>query len=250
MNNQHYPNDDLDLASLLDMPPPSQPSSSGAHQRGKEQLRQQPNKSKSQQAVYQNRQPSSKKWLSYPRLPRLSGSEAIDVIAQIGLWGISLTIGCVIWAINGGFSNAGLEAIALSFNTTGEIFWLLLSNITFSVPVPDFVSPEIKAAATQPLIPWIAIISGSLLQISISYKITSGETIPRYILIMGSIYSLYDFGTTIVGISQLPWFANLWDNNILLIGRFLILIILSLFITFSVEGIFGFLLQDLQKHRR
>jgi len=102
-----------------------------------------------------------------------------------------LSIRLLSWAVNGGYSVRGLGVLAGLFNEAGALFWAAVSSWSFSVPVTVPGLPE-----TQPVIPWLAVVASSLLQVSVLWLKLSGRDIPPHMLVAAILLSLYDYGTT------------------------------------------------------
>lgn len=163
-------------------------------------------------------------------LPSARLHQPIDLlIGKIGLWLMVLAFGGVIWTINGGFSVIGLGVVAASFNDAGRLFWAAATAIRFPVPVKVLGLPE-----TQPLIPWIGVLAGSLLQISVIWRKLSNRPIPPWLLISAALMSVYDYTTTLFGLGTVEWIAQF--------GMFLQIPLAALF-TFAVEGAIGYALR-------
>jgi hypothetical protein len=124
------------------------------------------------------------------------------LLGKLGMWLAVLSFGGIFWAVNGGFSVIGLGVLASSFNAAGVLFWAAVSTWTFPVPVQVAGLP-----ATQPLIPWIGVIAASLLQISIAWLKLSKVSIPRPLLVVGVLLSIYEYVTTFYGLGTIPWLA-------------------------------------------
>jgi hypothetical protein len=124
------------------------------------------------------------------------------LLGKLGMWLAVISFGGIFWAVNGGFSVIGLGVLASSFNSAGALFWAAVSTWTFAVPV------QVKGLpTTQPLIPWIGVVAASLLQISVSWLKLSKVAIPRPLLIVCVLLSIYDYVTTFYGLGTIPWLA-------------------------------------------
>ena len=124
------------------------------------------------------------------------------LIGKLGMWMAVLSFGGIFWAVNGGFSVIGLGVLASSFNAAGRLFWAAISQITLAVPVAVPGLPT-----TQPLIPWIGVVAASLLQVSVAWLRLSKHEIPRPLLIVAVLLSLYDYVTTFYGLGTISWLA-------------------------------------------
>lgn len=124
------------------------------------------------------------------------------LLGKLGMWLAVASFGGIFWAVNGGFSVIGLGVLASSFNSAGALFWAAVSQLTFAVPVRVAGLPE-----TQPLIPWIGVVAASLLQVSVAWLKLSDWHIPRPLLIVAVLLSLYDYVTTFYGLGTLAWLA-------------------------------------------
>lgn len=155
------------------------------------------------------------------------------MLGRIGMWLMVIAFGGVLWAINGGFSVIGLGVVASSFNDAGRLFWAAASSIQFAVPVKVPGLPE-----TQPLIPWIGVVAGSLLQISVVWRKLSSRTIPTWLLVSAVLMSIYDYTTTLFGLGTVEWISKF--------GMILQIPLAALF-TFAVEAAVGYALRGGKK---
>lgn len=134
--------------------------------------------------------------------PVAQGGGCAILIGKLGMWLAVISFGGIFWAVNGGFSVIGLGVLASAFNSAGQLFWAAVATWTFPVPVKVAGLPE-----TQPLIPWIGVVAASLLQISVSWLKLSKASIPRPLLIVCVLLSIYDYVTTFYGLGTIPWLA-------------------------------------------
>lgn len=150
-------------------------------------------------------------------------------LGTIGMWLACISFGGVFWAVNGGFSVIGLGVLASSFNDAGRLFWAVVSQWQFTVPVH---APGLPT--TQPVIPWIGVVSASLLQISVSWLKMSRVTVPLPLLIVAILLSVYDYITTFFGLSTVAWLAP---------GGPLPSAVIALPLTFALEMAIGYALK-------
>jgi len=151
------------------------------------------------------------------------------LIAKLGMWLAVVSFGGIFWAINGGFSVIGLGVLASSFNSAGALFWAAISTLTFPVPV---IVPGLPT--TQPLIPWIGVAAASLLQISVAWMRMDNQKIPRTVLLVAVLMSVYDYVTTFYGLSTIPWLAK---------GGPIPALVIAVPLTFAIEASIGFALR-------
>lgn len=142
-----------------------------------------------------------------------------------------LAFGGVIWAINGGYSVQGLQVVAAAFNDAGQLFWALVTQLSFTIP-GDLPGIEER----QPLIPWCGVIAASLLQVSVLLLRLLTLRVPPALAVATALFSLYDFGTTYFGLGTAPWLRG---SPAFLQG------LLACLLTFSVEAAMAFLLERL-----
>lgn len=166
-----------------------------------------------------------------PAVPikRPQGHDWTMAIGKVGMWLAIVAFGGIFWAVNGGFSVLGLEFVASSFNSAGALLWAALAAITFPVPVRVPGLP-----ITQPLIPWLGVLSATLLQIIVIYRKLRGLSTPRWMLIAVIVLSIYDFSTTFFGLSTVQWAQQA--------GVFIRLVVAA-FLTFALEVTIGFSLR-------
>lgn len=160
--------------------------------------------------------------------PAPKGSAAL-FIGRIGMWLAVISFGGIFWAVNGGFSVIGLGVLAGSFNDSGRLFWVVVSQWQFTVPVH---APGLPT--TQPVIPWIGVISASLLQISVSWLKMSGVRVPWPLFVTAILLSIYDYVTTFLGLGTIAWLAP---------GGPLPAAVIAIPLTFALEIAIGYALK-------
>lgn len=159
--------------------------------------------------------------------------ERVDLSLLLGRVGMVLSVVCfggLFWAINGGFSVLGLEQIAKMFNSSGRIFWEIISAWRFPVPA----LPALPAS--QPVIPWMGVAAASMLQIAVIYRRSMGLTVPRSMLWAALLLSGYDLATTYFGLVTMAWLAK---THPAIIG------VLAVLLTFLVETIVSYTLKGI-----
>jgi hypothetical protein len=160
-------------------------------------------------------------------------ARALDRTGKLGAWLAIASFGVVFVSINGGFSVLGLEHITQAFNEAGRLAWGALSAL--QIPVPIVVEGLPKSL---PLIPWIGVISSSVLQIVVIVAKRSNIKLSPVVLWFALALSLYDGGTTFFGLRSVGW--------VLQAGP-VVQVALTLIFTFSFELVVGFLLPKLGK---
>jgi len=135
-----------------------------------------------------------------PKAPR-PRSDLSLWLGFIGVWLAILAFWPPFWAVNGGFSVQGLEIVAKRFNEAGALAWEWISLLTFRIPIRDL--PGLNE--TQPLLPWVGVVSASILQIVIVVRKLLGKPIPTVLWVAGSGLSLYDAVTTFFGLGTVGW---------------------------------------------
>lgn len=161
--------------------------------------------------------------------PAAQSGGCATMIAKVGMWLAVISFGGIFWAINGGFSVIGLGVLSSSFNSAGALFWAAVSQFTFPVPV---IVPGLPT--TQPIIPWIGVIAASLLQISVAWMRMDNQKIPRTVLLVAVLMSVYDYVTTFYGLYAMPWLAK---------GGPIPAILIAVPLTFAIEASIGFALR-------
>jgi hypothetical protein len=86
---------------------------------------------------------------------------------------------------------------------------------------------------TQPVLPWLGVISASVCQIVVAWMRRTGTPIPQRLMVMTWILSIYDLATTFNGTSAVAWIARY---------GLLVQVPASLVITFTFEVAVGVLL--------
>lgn len=151
------------------------------------------------------------------------------LLGKLGMWLAVISFGGIFWAVNGGFSVIGLGVLASSFNSAGALFWAAVSQLTFAVPV---IVPGLPT--TQPLIPWVGVVAASMLQISVAWLKLSKYAIPWQLMLAAVLLSVYDYATTVAGLSTIPWLAK---------GGIVPPLVIAVPLTFVVETTIGYALK-------
>ena len=170
-----------------------------------------------------------------PKQPRMQFPDPSLWLAYIGVGLVAIAFGGVVWAINGGYSIAGLEVLAGKFNSSGTIFWAAASAWRMQVPVPV---PGI--ATTQPVLPWLGVIGISILQIAVIYRRLKGLRMPFFVWLAAAVCSAYDVTTTYYGLGTSSW-LQVSETT-----RAIIALVLSL----TFETVVGFVLRRLLGRQR
>lgn len=166
---------------------------------------------------------------STPLAPTRQQSGCALIIGRLGMWLAVASFGGIFWAVNGGFSVIGLGVLAGSFNDSGRLFWAVVSQWQFTIPI---TAPELPT--TQPLIPWVGVIAASLLQISASWLKLSKQRIPYPLLVTAFLLSIYDYVTTFFGLQTIAWLAP---------GGPIPAALLAIPLTFALEVAIGYALK-------
>jgi hypothetical protein len=156
-----------------------------------------------------------------------SFEQGILFTGWLALWVGFLAFGGVVWAINGGYSVRGLAVFASAFNEAGTLFWSIVSRWTFTVPGSE---------SQQPVIPWIAVVSASLLQVSTVLLRLLGRDPPMMLVTAAIAFSLYDVGTTFAGLTEAQWLVG---------AGYFWLALVAIVLTFIVEIVLAWLLRKL-----
>lgn len=153
------------------------------------------------------------------------------LMGSVGAWMVISAIGGFFFCVNGGYSVLGLKAMSEQFNSSGKLFWELISSLTFKLPI---AVKELEDYTTQPIIPWVLVLGSSLLQVSLIWRKLSHRTIPGWLAWLGLATTAYDVSTTFYGLGTEKWVADI---------GWLVQVPLALVFTFALEAIIGFLLR-------
>lgn len=160
-----------------------------------------------------------------PARPRATGGAAFGIAAgKLATWGVTLTFGGVIWAVNGGYSVLGLERVAALFNSWGSLFWRAMA--LWQVPLLD---------ASLPVLPWVLVAGTTILQIVALLGRLRRWRLPGWLYAAAVVVSFYDLGTTHAGLLVESWLTGVpWP----------IVLALATVLTFTFELIVSLLLRD------
>lgn len=164
-----------------------------------------------------------------PQTPRRAGIDLAGFIGKVAAWAVALSVGPVIWAINGGYSVIGLGVVAAAFNDAGQLFWAMMTRWRFTVPaqVPGLDN-------TQPVLPWVLVGASSLLQIVVTWLTLQRRAIPPWMVLLAIALSVYDLATTFFGFGTVQWIQR---------AGWVVQGPLAVIFTFSLEVLVGFLLR-------
>jgi len=109
------------------------------------------------------------------------------------------------------------------------VFWEAVTLWTFTVPVDAPALPT-----RQPVVPWIVVITTTVVQVVVLYRKLSGKPVPPWLWVTAAVLSLYDFGTTYAGLGTVVWLRQV---GIIARG------VLAFLLTFVVETAAGFALK-------
>ena len=163
---------------------------------------------------------------------RQKSSRVPIILAKIGAWMVVGSFSLLLIGINGGYSVLGLEVLSTLFNDAGRIFWAAISALQIPVPVRVEGLP-----ISQPLIPWVGVIGGSILQCVTIWMKLSHLPIPAWLWNLTIGISLYDLATTFFGLGVIAWIAEAGTIGIGLQA------LLAIFITFVVEVVISIMLR-------
>lgn len=168
----------------------------------------------------------------------LKPQKPVDLSLLLGRVGMVLSVlsfGGLFWAINGGFSVLGLEQIAKMFNSSGRIFWEIISAWRFNVPaIPNL-------PASQPVLPWVGVAAASMLQIAVIYRRAMALPVPRSMLWAALLLSGYDLATTYFGLDTMAWLVRVNPA---------IKAVLAVLLTFIVETIVSYTLKGITSWKK
>jgi len=159
-----------------------------------------------------------------PERPRPTGASFGIAAGKIATWAVTATFGGGIWAINGGYSVAGLELVAGLFNAWGQVFWraMALWQITLlDTPVP--------------VLPWVLVWGTTMLQIVALLGHLRHWRLPAWLYLAAVVVSAYDLITTHAGLLSEEWLLGVpWP----------LVLLLATAITFTFEAIMSLLLRN------
>ena len=150
-------------------------------------------------------------------------------LGKVGAWLIVLALGGLFFAVNGGYSVIGLDAVSRQLNGPGAVMWLLISSWKFLLPIE---APGLPIE--QPAIPWLLVLGSSCLQVAIIWRKLSGKRIPTWLIALAVAMSLYDVASTFVGFGTVVWVKQ---------AGWLLQVPLTVLFTFGLEVVVGFLLR-------
>lgn len=155
--------------------------------------------------------------------------DAAGCAGNLAAWIVVLSVGPILWAINGGYSVIGLGVVARSFNDAGRLFWAMMVSLRFTLPVNV---PGLDN--TQPLLPWALVVASSLLQIVVFWLKLQRRSIPAWFIFLAILLSIYDYTTTLFGFGTVAWIRS---------AGYVVQIPLAFLVTFGLEATVGFLLR-------
>lgn len=159
----------------------------------------------------------------------------------VGTLLLLISIGPLGWLLNGGYSIVGMAWLAEHTGGYGRLFWSLATAWTIDIPWAETAGLPLA----QPVIPWIFVFATSFLQIGLMVRAMRRNQAEPLLDILGVAVSVFDFGTTAIGLV----FAPFTTGAILLVriiwGAFAL--VLSIPLTFGFEALFARLLYSLKR---
>lgn len=154
----------------------------------------------------------------------------------IGTLLLLISIGPLGWLLNGGYSIVGMAWLADHAGPYGRIFWSLATAWTVDVSIAQRAGLPLA----QPIIPWIFVFAVSFLQVGLFVRTMRRNHAEPLLDVLGLAVSVFDFGTTAIGLVFAPF-----TSGAILVVRILwglLALAIAVPLTFGFEALFARLL--------
>lgn len=160
-----------------------------------------------------------------PAPSRRRGFDLSDALTRLGVLGVAVSIGLLLFLVNGAFSVAGLQTAATALGGWGIVFWQLVSGPSWRLP---FVVPDVPQV--QPLVPWVLVVSSSLIELGILARKWARQPIGFDVALIGTLVTVYDAATTFYGVGTWGWIVGLVPSV-----KLVLQLVLTAFFTLGFE---------------
>lgn len=157
-------------------------------------------------------------------------------VSMIGTVLLLISIGPLLWLLNGGYSIQGMAWLADHTGEYGRLFWSLATLWTVDIPIAE----KAGLPLAQPVIPWCFVFATSFLQIGLMVRGMRHNRDEPLLDVLGLAVSIFDYGTTAIGLVFAPFTAGA-----ILLVRIIwaaIAFALAVPLTFGFEALFARLL--------
>lgn len=162
-----------------------------------------------------------------------TGAGCVSIIGMILL---VVSIGPLVWLLNGGYSIVGMAWLADHVGPYGRLFWRLATLWTIDVPI----ARRAGLPLSQPVIPWSFVISISFLQVGLFVRGMRRNPAEPLLDVLGVAVSIFDYGTTAIGMVFAPFVTSAILLVWILWGAFAV--VLAIPLTFGFEVLMARLL--------
>jgi len=152
------------------------------------------------------------------------------VVSVVGVVFLLISVGPLLFLLNGGYSIVGMAWLAAHTGEYGRLFWALATFWTVEVPIAQRAGLPLS----QPILPWLMVIGFSFLQIGLFIRRLRGEKVEPLLDSCALAVSAFDFITTTIGMMFAPFTATL---GFLRYVWMLLAIGLAIPVTFGFEGL-------------
>lgn len=152
-------------------------------------------------------------------------------VSIIGTFLLLISTGPLVWLLNGGYSIVGMGWLAAHTGEYGRLFWSLATLWTIDIPIAERAGLPLA----QPVLPWMMVVGMSFLQVGLFVRRMRNNSAEPLLDTLGVAVSIFDYGTTALGLVFAPFVAGAILIARLLWGAFAI--ILAIPLTFGFEAL-------------
>lgn len=118
-----------------------------------------------------------------------------------GTFMLLVSIGPLFWLLNGGYSIVGMAWLSDHTGAYGRLFWRLVTFWTVDIPW----AADAGLPLAQPVLPWVFVFATSFLQVGLMIRAMRRNTAEPLLDMLGVAVSIFDYGTTAIGLVFAPF---------------------------------------------
>lgn len=157
-------------------------------------------------------------------------------VSMMGTFLLLISTGPLVFLLNGGYSIVGMAWLSEHTGEYGRLFWALATLWTVDVPIAQRAGLPLS----QPVLPWAMVVGMSFLQVGLFVRGMRRNAAEPLLDVLGVAVSIFDFGTTAIGLVFAPFAASAILLVRIVWGAFAVL--LSIPLTFGFEALLARLL--------
>lgn len=174
----------------------------------------------------------------------LRDASAGGCISTVGVVFLAVSIGPLLWLLNGGYSIQGMAWLAETAGAYGKLFWSVATIWAIDIPI----AAKAGLPLSQPIIPWLFVGGISFLEIGLFIRRLRRDSSEALLDACGNTASGFDYVTTAIGLVYAPFTGSLF----LILHAFwaILAIALAVPLTFGFEALLARALRGRRNHVR